>query len=144
MKRSGFKPRLVSMDRGDKPMKRGKRMGPGKKTTARRTAMAHAIELHFDRHPDSLGAPCQYCGRTMLHDQAVAHHKTPCSELRKAGVEDLDAPHRLLIIHRWGCHTRIHGGGMGRPKDETAALEFRFVETSPASAANGLVIRGVI
>ena len=127
-----------------KPMERGKGIGPGKKAPACAAAKLAAIKMHFDRHADGAGAPCQYCGRTMLplREEVVAHHKTPRSEMRKAGVKDLDAPYRLLIIHRYRCHKKIHGGQQGRPKEQAAADEFRFVETSPINAETGGITRG--
>ena len=84
----------------------------------------------------------------MIHvDEAIAHHKTPRSEMRKAGIKDLDAPHRLLIAS-YKSHRKIHGHGkdgfgMGRPTDEREADEFKFVETSSANAENGQIIRGL-
>ena len=123
MKRSGFKPRLKAMKR------------IGKKGKSRIKAMKDARGLLTH---------CQYCGIVFAADEGKeAHHKTPRSELRKLGVKDLDAPHRLLILHH-ECHVLIHNAGMGRPKDELAALEFRFVETSDANAENGKVVRGVL
>ena len=120
------------MKRSTKPMKRG-RLGPGLKTKLHKIAIHKAKALWT--------GSCQYCGEE-LGEEKHAHHKTPRSELRKAGIPDLDAPHRLLIVHPW-CHAKIHAGGMGRPKEENAAAEFRFVETSDAHAGNGKTVRGI-
>jgi hypothetical protein len=145
VKRSGFKPRREPMARGTNPMKRGKRLGPGKKTLARKAAMASAILSYFEQFGwlDDEGyrvAPCQVSGDPMRLEEANAHHKTARSELRKAGVKDLDAPHRLLICH-YRRHLRfIHKGEMGRPKELDAARRFEKVELDPANAENGLIV----
>ena len=151
MKRSGFKPRAEPMARGTTPMKRGKRMGPGKKTKARKDAIEAAKVNYMDYFGDldhethEAFCPCQYCGKDIRGEWMTAHHKTPRSELRKQGVKDLDAAHRLLMVHA-KCHRKIHGHGkdgfgMGRPTDEREADEFRAVETSPANAENGQIIQ---
>jgi hypothetical protein len=108
------------------PMKRKKRLGPGKKTNAKR--------------------------------DAIAHHKTPRSELRKAGVKDLDAPHRLIICDKRVHVAWVHDMQMGRPKvtvhmmtecpdgkeyalvDDDANRRFAIIEASPANASNGLAV----
>lgn len=125
-------------------MKRGGPLKAGKKTLAKREAMRFALDSYFEKFGDGdlsiePMAPCQYTGVYIFKSQAVPHHKTPRSELRKAGFTDLDAPHRLLIVSH-DAHGKIHGWSMGRPKNEAAALEFSFVESHPANAENGRVI----
>ncbi len=143
MKRSGFKPRAEPMARGTTQMKRGKRMGPGKVRVKHRLDIMSAKDAYFG---DEDTRPCQYCGRDMDRKGCTMHHKTQASELRKAKVKDIDAPHRLLAIHQEPCHRKIHGRGRdgfgtGRPKDEREADEFRVVETAPANAENGQIIQ---
>jgi hypothetical protein len=149
----GFGPRTA-------PMKRGKGLGPGKKKLAKDAATQAAILSYFHRfgweeEPGTHKAPCQAGSGVItlvkIFDEhgnlkrfitdANAHHKTPRSELRKAGVKDLDAPHRLLICH-YAKHLRfIHQKGQsGRPKDPELARRFRVAETDPANAENGLLI----
>lgn len=146
LKRSGFKNPRKPMARGTRPMKRGKALGPGKKTLAKKAAMQGAILSYFDRFgwlndEGQRMAPCQVTGDAMHLEHANAHHKRPRSELRKAKVPDLDAPHRLLICH-YAKHLRfIHQKGQsGRPKDPELARRFQVAETDPANAENGLLI----
>ena len=122
-------------------MRRGGTLKAGKKTLAKLEAMLTAKNVYFrakgwDNGDGIMWAPCQYCGGPMTLPEAHPHHKTPRSELRKAGILDLDAPSRLLMVHP-DCHGHIHGWAMGRPKNEAAALEFAFVESHPANAENG-------
>lgn len=128
-------------------MKRGGPLKAGKKTLARRVAISVAVKSYFDCFGYDLDgewvAPCQRCGQLMV--SAVPHHKTPRSELLKAGTKNPDAPHRLLMIHDL-CHRKIHGRGrdgfgMGRPVDGPEADEFKAVETSPVNAETGGIIR---
>lgn len=130
-------------------MKRKVRLGPGKKTKARRAAIEEAKDLYFFLHGDkgtTDAAPCQYCPGTMLRADCRMHHKTPRSELRKTIRIGIDHPRYLLAVHKW-CHTKIHGKGkdgfgMGRPIDPKEADEFRFVETSPVNSETGGRVRG--
>jgi hypothetical protein len=140
MKRSGFKPRT-------KPMRRGKALGPGKKTHDKRKAMTASFEAYYARHgwEDSDGVrwvPCQLTGLPVSEGAANLHHKTPRSELRKAGCKNVDAPHRLIVCH-YGLHLAfIHErNGMGRPKDPDKARRFAMVEQDAANSANGLQVK---
>ena len=142
MERSKGLTRSQPMKRGTKPMKRGKRLGPGKKTKAKRDALTAAFEAYYSLHgwKDAEGGrwvPCQLSGQPVSAGSANLHHKTPRSELRKAGVLDLDAPHRLLVCHYRLHLAFLHGGRMGRPAEGDAARRFAIAEQSPASAANG-------
>jgi hypothetical protein len=157
MRRSSFTKPRKPMARGTSTLKRTKRLGPGKKKLAKAAAMKAALLSYFDRfgwedEPDTRKAPCQLSGVTLtltkvrdeegnllgFHTDANAHHKRPRSEMRKAGVKDLDAPHRLLVVH-YGLHLAfIHERGvMGRPKDPEKRRRFALVEQAEANAANG-------
>ena len=140
MKRTAFK-RKTAMARGTSTLKRGKPMGPGKKTKAKAQAISLAVTDYFFTFGTQVGvgimAPCQLTGRWIGPDQAIAHHKTPRSELRKQGVEDLDAPHRLLICSSMVHLLWLHRGAMGRPKLEADAARFLEAELSPANAETG-------
>lgn len=150
MKRTPLK-RKTPMSRGSKPMKRGKRLGPGKKTLAKREAIGSAILAYFARfgwYDDNLDrvAPCQISGRPIRMEQANFHHKKTRAELRKAKVEDLDAPHQGVVCHYLAHIQFVHGGQMGRPRakelpwlqqEADAFRRFRIVENSTASAENG-------
>lgn len=132
------------MKRGTAPMKRGGRLKPGKKTLARKVAMKMALDTYFVKFgwfndEGELVAHCQLSERVIYRHEAVPHHKTPRSELRKAGVIDLDAPHRLLILHHQ-THSALHGYKMGRPTDPVLLEKFVQVETSIANAENGLPV----
>lgn len=140
------------------PMKRGKPLGPGKKTLAKREAISSAILAYFNRfgwYDEGLErvAPCQVSGQPIRMEQANYHHRTPRSEMRKAGVKDLDAPHRGIVCHYRAHLQFVHGGQMGRPaypdgadklglwQGRTDAIRrFRIVENSTASAENGLAV----
>ena len=115
-----------------------KPMGPGKKSLARTAAINAAMDAYFARFPEG-EAMCQLTGFAITPETAVAHHKTPRSELRKAGVKDLDAPHRLLILHTL-VHMRLHDWQMGRPQNLTALNRFELVEQSEANAENGRAV----
>lgn len=154
MRRSGFKNQRKPMKRGslDDALKsyhgfkpRKKALGPGKKTLAKQSAMHYAIYRYFQERgwENSEGereAFCQVSHVFMTRGEAVAHHFTPRSELRKAGVEDLDAPHRLIICH-WKAHNWLHAGGMGRPKGTEEARQFAIVEKDEANAVNGFAVK---
>lgn len=150
--------RKAPMKRG-KPMKRNKRLGLGKKTLAKRAAIHAAITTYFMVYGwrDDEG-PCafdQVTGRFLRIENATAHHKVPRSELRKAGVLDLDAPHRLIIMNKRVHIAWVHDMQMGRPKgtDERlicidnplgfteAARRFQIVQHSEANASNGLAVK---
>ena len=124
----------------EKPMRK-----VGKNGKAHKDAIAYAFEYYFQRFGIVAGvmASCQYCGECLLRTDADPHHKTPRSELRKAGVKDLDSHKYLMFVHPF-CHKEIHGKGrdgygMGRPTGE-AGEWFRVVETSPCNAENGLIL----
>ena len=138
MKRTGFKNRGAGLARGTKPLKRRKRLGPGKKSLARAAAIHAALDAYFSRFPEG-EARCQLSERIITRETAVAHHKTPRSELRKAGVEDVDAPHRLLILHE-DTHIALHDYKMGRPQDPVALARFELVEQCEANAENALAV----
>lgn len=169
MKRSGFTKPRKPMKRGKLPAQLGadldavkafvetgkklpkgfkrrtKRMGPGKKKLAQVAATTAAILSYFDRfgwlnEEGQRMAPCQMSGDPMHLEHANAHHKTPRSELRKAKVPDLDAPHRLLICHYRRHLAFLHGGKMGRHGDTDANRRLRLAELDEANAENGLVI----
>lgn len=131
------------MKRSAKPLKRRKRLTAGKRTTARRDAMRAAVDAYFAAHGYFNGmeftARCQLTGIPMTKVEAVAHHKTPRSEMRKAGITDLDAPERLLVCHH-SAHMVLHGRQMGRPKAGPQAELFARVEASPVNAATGGVV----
>lgn len=143
--------------------KRKKRLGPGKKTQAKRLAMASAVLCYFSEFGwiDSGGgyvAFDQVTGRFLRIENATAHHKVPRSELRKAGVKDLDAPERLIIVDRQVHIAWVHDMQMGRPKvvthmvtecpdgkeyalvDDSANRRFAIIENSSANAYNGLAV----
>lgn len=164
LKRTGFKRKLGSLDaalekyHGFKPRK--KAMGEGKKRKAHRAAMKAAIDGYFQEHgwEDGTKAFDQVTGLVIDRLDAIAHHKKPASELRKEGVKDIDAPHRLIICH-WAVHkTWVHKecpGGMGRPEykewfeasEDRAVMQalnahrrFGIIESSPANATNNLCV----
>lgn len=129
-------------------MKRGKALSPGKKKRASDKAKRYAKLMYYHLRgwltsEGYMVAPCQLCGKDMFFEDCRAHHKTPRSELNKAGAEALDAPELLLAVHGW-CHTEIHGqteskgGDMGRPLQEAALDFFVKVESCEANCANGL------
>ena len=141
MKRSPMK--RVGLARGG-PIKRTKRMKPGKKKLAHDAAIKMAKDSYFLRfgwinEAGDLVARCQLSERLIYPHEAVAHHKTPRSELRKDKVADLDAPHRLLILHH-ATHSALHGYAMGRPTDPVLLERFVAVEQSEANADNGLPV----
>lgn len=123
---------------------RKKPMGPGKKKLAKDAATVAAILSYFDRkgwleEDGHRLAPCQITGDPMPLELAHAHHKTPRSEMRKAGIKDLDAPHRLIIVNN-RLHLDFIHRGMGRPKDEDRARRFALVEHCEQNAENALVM----
>lgn len=122
------------MARGTTPLKRGKALGPGKKTKAKRASMRSALEWYFAGLEQQR---CQLSGAIIYPGTAVAHHKTPRSELRKAGIKDLDAPERLLILHRRVHIKWLHANKQGRPKEWLEADRYKRIEESSANALNG-------
>lgn len=119
-------------------MKRGKALGPGKKTLEKRSNISSAIGRYFGHTEDTqAGGYCQLSGAVIYDFNVVAHHKTPRSELRKVGIKDLDAPHRLLILHPKVHFFWLHDGQMGRPTDPLKAERFARIEASMANAENG-------
>ena len=74
MKRSGFKPRAEPMARGTTPMKRGKRMRPGKVRVKHRLDIMSAKDAYFG---DEDTRPCQYCGH---HEDLTFDHVIPRSK----------------------------------------------------------------
>lgn len=133
----------IPMKRGTTTLKRSKALKAGKRTQARLASMKGALDAYFSAHGYWDGmewvAVCQLTGQTMLRGEAVAHHKTPRSEMRKAGIKDLDAPERLLVCHH-RAHMVIHGNGMGRPKADPQRAIFEQVEASKVNAATGGVV----
>ena len=132
------------MARGTTPMKRGGKLKPGKKTLAKKAAMKMALDTYFLKFgafdgDGKLVAHCQLSERTIERDEAIPHHKTPRSILRKEGVKDLDAPERLLILH-WKVHMELHDHKMTRPTDPEKLERFIQVEQSAAHAGNGLTV----
>ncbi len=121
-------------------LKRTKALGPGKKTRQRREVIHSAILKYFSKfgwlQDDQQVAPCQSCSGIMYLGTVHPHHKTPRSELRKAGAEDLDQPHRLLMVD-FSCHRFIHNGMMGRPLGAVAEARFDKVEGCLANSENG-------
>ena len=133
----------VGLARGG-PIKRTKRMKPGKKKLAHDAAIKMAKDSYFLRfgwinEAGDLVARCQLSERLIYPREAVAHHKGVRSELRKAKVADLDAPHWLLILH-WATHNALHGHKTGRPTDPVLLEKFVAVEQSEANADNGLPV----
>ncbi len=121
-------------------------MGRGKVAEAHSEAIERAMTAYFRNfgYVNDYGwrvARCQLSGLEVTRREAVAHHKTPASELRKAGVEDLDAPKRLLFMAKFK-HRQLHGDrggdkmGMGRPTQPLKAV-FALVEMSTANMENG-------
>ena len=126
------------MARGTTPLKRGKSLGPGKKTLAKQAAMKSATENYFSRFGETAASGyCQLSNAPIYDFNVTAHHKTPRSEMRKAGIKDLDAPHRLLILHPLVHLFFLHAGAMGRPTDPIKAALFKAVEESPVNAETG-------
>ena len=146
MKRSPMKRSTKPMKRGTSTLKRTTRMKKlGKLGRAKQEAMHGALDAFFERYgwegqDGRRQAFCQVSGRFMYKDHAHAHHKTPRSELRKLGVKDLDAPHRLVICHYETHLWFIHAGQMGRPKEGDPRRRFGVVEESAANAENGLSV----
>jgi len=130
-------------------MRRKKPMGKGKKRITHNDAIRYAMDEYFERfgwNEDGLRfVYCQLTGRKIIRAVAVMHHKTPRSEMRKAGITDLDAPRYLLCLSR-GAHRLLHGNGkgdkmgMGRPTIPFQADYFAMVEASEANAANGKAV----
>jgi hypothetical protein len=135
------------LERGTTEMKRSGPLGPGKKKVANATAMDRAEDLFFRNNgwldeDDRLVAYCQVSGLIIYHGNTARHHKTPRSEMHKAGMEDaeMDAPHRLLICSPWVHLHFLHAGQQGRPTDPVLAERFRVAEESPAHAGNKLAV----
>jgi len=122
------------MRRSTTPMKRNKPMGKGKKATLREAAVRAAKAHYFGT---SILSACQISGMEISQGFCVAHHLTPRAELRKKGVENLDAAFRLIILHPF-VHVWLHGGRnqMGRPRAERAARIFGFIENRGMNAFN--------
>ena len=124
------------MKRSTKPMLRRKPMGKGKKAGLREIAV-HAAKAHY--FGTNIIGVCQISGLEISQGWCVAHHLTPRAEMRKAGVENLDATFRLIILHPW-VHTWLHGGPnkMGRPMAAKEAGIFRYIEKAEPNAFNKL------
>jgi hypothetical protein len=163
LKRTAFKRKPGSLDaapekyQGFKPRK--KPMGKGKVAVTRKRLMKAALASYFEKHgwEDGTRAFDQVTGLVLRREDAVPHHKTPESELRKAGmgVGERNQPEKFIITH-WAVHkTFIHAGQMGRPEDvvqgpsrdelkPVAGLEFgrrfRIIENSPANATTNLCV----
>ena len=122
------------MKRSTKPMLRRKPMGKGKKAGLREIAV-HAAKAHY--FGTNIIGVCQISGWEISQGWCVAHHLTPRAEMREAGVENLDATFRLIILHPH-VHIWLHGGqnSMGRPRDLYGLQRFMSVEQSGVNAFN--------